>query len=278
MSQTNDKLGHFINSERTHECVAILIVLNALVLGAETYESMRPYLNIIQTIDYVFLGLFSIELLVRIRVDGLSFFRNGWNVFDTAIVLISVVSMFPMVSILRVVRIIRIMRLISMFPKMRVIISAIYMAVPGIFSISCLLFMMFYVFSVIAYNLFHEINPVLFNSLGGSMYTLFQLMLCDEWSLITRPILEKMPYSWLFFIPFIIIMTFSILNLLFGLIVNAMQKAAEGDKTLAEIKSAYKKGTTQSSDHVNVDTIHSLETKVDTLLHEIQSLKTRIAA
>ena len=278
MLPANNKLEQFLDNDRTHECVAVLIVLNAFVLRVETYESMKPYLSVIHVIDYIFLSIFVIELLVRICASGLRFFRSGWNIFDMAIVLTSIISMFPVLSVLRVVRIIRIMRLISIFPKMRVIISAIYMAVPGIFSISCLLFMMFYVFSIIAYNLFHDINPVMFSSLGGSMYTLFQLMLCDEWSAITRPILVHMPYSWLFFIPFMIVMTFSILNLLFGLIVNAMQKAAEGEKILTEIENAFGSSADLTFSPDDTDRLCTLEAKVDTILREMRSLKGRIAA
>ena len=193
-------------------------------------------------------------------------------------ILVSVISTFPALSAFRVVRIIRVMRLISIFPQMRMVISAIYMAIPGILSVTCLLFMMFYIFSVLAYNLFHGINPELFSSLGGSMYTLFQLMLCDEWSAITRPILDEMPYSWLFFIPFIVIMTFSMLNLFFGLIVNAMQRAA--DKENEEALAKRKKTGKQKADELipnreSMDRMEALEAKVDALLVGMESLSKR---
>ena len=278
MLPKNNKLEKILDSHRAHECVAILIILNAFVLGAETYASMRPYLSFLHTIDSILLGVFGLELALRIFAGGLRFFRCGWNLFDMVTILVSIISTFPALSAFRVVRIIRVMRLISLFPQMRTVISAIYMAIPGILSVACLLFMMFYVFSIIAYNLFHGINPELFSSLGGSMYTLFQLMLCDEWSNITRPILEKMPYSWLFFIPFIVIMTFSMLNLFFGLIVNAMQRAAdkENEEALAKKK---KKKVDQSEDRNlsqgNIDRMDVLEEKVDRLLVGMESLNKR---
>ena len=278
MLPINNKLEKFINSNRAHVFVAILIILNAITLGAETYESMRPYLSVIQTIDQILLCVFVVELSLRILAGGFRFLRCGWNLFDMVTILVSVVSTLPVLSVLRVVRIIRIMRLISIFPQMRMVISAIYMAIPGIFSVACLLCMMFYVFSVLAYNLFHDVSPEMFNSLGGSMYTLFQLMLGDEWSNTTRPILEKMPYSWLFFIPFIIIMAFSMLNLFFGLIVNAMQKAAdkENEEALANIQRAKEnQGKFLDSNQNGADRIDALEAKVDTLLVGIQTLNKR---
>ncbi len=174
MLPKNNKLEKFLDSHHAHECVAILIILNAFVLGAETYPSMRPYLPLFHTIDFILLSAFVIELALRVFASGMRFFKCSWNLFDMVTILVSVVSTFPALSAFRVVRIIRVMRLISLFPQMRTVISALYMAIPGILSVACLLFMMFYVFSIIAYNLFHGINPELFSSLGGSMYTLFQ--------------------------------------------------------------------------------------------------------
>lgn len=278
MLPINKKLEKFLDSDRAHEFVAILIILNAFVLGAETYESMRAYRSFFQTIDQILLCIFLIELALRIFAGGFRFFRCSWNLFDMVTILVSVISTFPALSAFRVVRIIRVMRLISIFPQMRMVISAIYMAIPGILSVTCLLFMMFYIFSVLAYNLFHGINPELFSSLGGSMYTLFQLMLCDEWSAITRPILDEMPYSWLFFIPFIVIMTFSMLNLFFGLIVNAMQRAA--DKENEEALAKRKKTGKQKADELipnreSMDRMEVLEAKVDALLVGMESLSKR---
>lgn len=273
MLPINNKLEKLLDSDRANEFVAILIVINAFVLGAETYESMQTYASVLHTIDCIFLSLFVIEMLLRVFASGFRFFQSGWHIFDFLTVLLSLVSAFPAFSALRVIRIIRVMRLISIFPQIRMVISAIYMAIPGILSVACLLFMMFYVFSIIAYNLFHDINHELFDSLGGSMYTLFQLMLCDEWSNITRPILEKMPYSWLFFIPFIVIMTFSMLNLFFGLIVNAMQKAADKENDVFLAKTQ-KNNESQNS----IDRIDTLEAKVDKLLAGMEALRKRLDA
>lgn len=275
MLPINNKLEKILDSDRAHECVAILIILNAFVLGAETYPSMQPYVSFFHAIDSILLGVFVIELSLRIFAGGFRFFKCGWNLFDMVTILVSVISAFPALSAFRVIRIIRVMRLISIFPQMRMVISALYMAIPGILSVACLLFMMFYVFSVIAYNLFNDINPELFSSLGGSMYTLFQLMLCDEWSAITRPILEKMPYSWLFFIPFIVIMTFSMLNLFFGLIVNAMQRAAdkENEEFVAKRKKLRKQHADElSSNQDSTDRMGALEAKVNRLLVGMETL------
>lgn len=275
MLPKHNKLEKFLDSNKTHEFVAILIVLNACILGAETYPSMQSYIKLFHTIDHILLSVFLLELALRIFASGIRFFRCGWNIFDMGIIVVSVVSAFPALSAFRVIRIIRVMRLISIFPQMRMVISAIYMSIPGIVSVVCLLFMMFYIFSVIAYNLFHAVSPHLFSSLSGSMYTLFQLMLCDEWSSITRSILEKMPYSWLFFIPFIVIMTFSMLNLFFGLIVNAMQKAADKENEEFLIKRRQKGkiiNTDLNSPQNNAINVKALEEKVGALQEKVDTL------
>lgn len=173
MLPINNKLEKLLDSDRAHEFVAILIILNAFVLGAETYESMRAYWSFLRTIDQILLCVFMAELSLRILAGGFRFFRCGWNLFDLVTILASVVSALPALSIFRIVRIVRVMRLISIFPPMRMVISIIHRAIPGIFSVACLLCMMFYIFSILAYNLFHDASPDLFDSLGGAMYTLF---------------------------------------------------------------------------------------------------------
>ncbi len=265
MLSHGNKLEKWLDSDCMHEIIAFLIIVNAIVLGLETYTSLKEYLPLLHAIDKTLLIIFTAELALRVFAGGFRFFRNGWHLFDAFIILISIASASSGLSALRAVRILRVMRLISLFPQLRIVVSAIYMALPGALSVAGILMVFFYIFSIVAFNLFNDISPEMFSSLGGSMYTLFQLMLCDDWSATTRPILAKMPHAYLFFIPFVVTMTFCALNLFFGLIVNAMQSAA--DKESEDIL-----GITEEAE--NETTL--LTAKIEGLTKEIQALKALI--
>ncbi len=266
MLAKESKLERFLDSDRSHEWLAFLIIINAAVLGLETIESVRNAIGTqLYYIDHALLYFFLAELIVRVIAYGPRFFKDGWNVFDAFVILIALVPTGGAFSSLRALRILRVMRLISLFPQMRIVVSSVLKAVPGIISVAGILLLMFYIVSIIAHNLFATASPSYFGTLGGLMYTLFQLMLADDWGNVTRPILETHPHAYLFFIPFVILMTFTVLNLFFGLIVNAMQGAAEEENAALE----------KAEDKKNDDSILALKnelTKVQKQLVEIKEL------
>jgi voltage-gated sodium channel len=214
--------GAWIESAGMQRAIIVLILLNAAILGLETSPSVMALAGAeLKLADRLILSLFVVEILIKLFGQRLAFFRNPWNAFDFAVVAIALV---PASGPLAVLRVLRLLRLISMMPKLRFVVEALLKAVPGIVSIFGLLAIMFYVFAVIATGLFGGDFPDWFGSLGASMYTLFQVMTLESWSMgIARPVMELHPYAWVFFVPFILIATFTVLNLFIAVIVNTMQ-------------------------------------------------------
>ncbi|MEL7447314.1 MAG: ion transporter, partial [Pseudomonadota bacterium] len=131
-------------------------------------------------------------------------------------------------SVLRALRILRALRLLSVVPSMRRVIVGLFSAIPSIGTVIVMLSLLFYISAVMATNLFGDVFPQWFGSLGASLYSLFQIMTLESWSMgIVRPVMEIYPYAWAFFVPFILLTSFIVLNLFIGVIVNAMSEATE---------------------------------------------------
>lgn len=223
--QTRLKL--FIESAWVRNAILFVILFNAIILGMETSKPiMATAGDLILFLDAVCLAIFVVELVIKLVVYRLSFFRNGWNIFDFVIVGISLLPGSGGLSVLRALRILRLLRVISVAPSLRRVVEGFVTALPGMMSVFVLMGMMFYIGAVMATKLFSESFPEWFGTLGASGYTLFQIMTLESWSMgIVRPVMEVYPYAWAFFLPFILVTTFAVVNLLVGLIVNSMQDA-----------------------------------------------------
>lgn len=250
-------LSDFIEGPRAIVAITILIVVNAIVLGLETDQGiMSVYGTELKLLDLVILIIFTIELAIKLVAYRLSFFRSGWNVFDFVIVALAWVPASGPLSVLRALRVLRVLRLLSVIPQMRRVITAIGHSIPGMMSVIGVLGLVFYVSAVLCTNLFgtHP-DPRMqewFGSVGASGYTLFQIMTLESWSMgIVRPTMEIFPYAWMFFVPFIIVTSFAVLNLFIGIIVDAMQTAQEDPReadraeinefTHAEVEALHKR-------------------------------------
>ena len=182
--------------------------------------------GLIKTLDRLCLGVFVVEILLKLFAHRLRFFQNGWNIFDFLIVGIALVPGSGSLSVLRALRILRVLRVISVAPSLRRVVEGFVTALPGMGSVFLLMALIFYIGSVMATKLFAESFPDWFGSLALSAYSLFQIMTLESWSMgIVRPVMEVYPYAWMFFVPFIMVTTFAVVNLLVGLIVNSMQDA-----------------------------------------------------
>ncbi|MEA1879025.1 MAG: ion transporter [Campylobacterota bacterium] len=201
-----------------------LIILNGITMGLETSKSIsQTYGSLIELFDVFVITVFTIEILLRIFVHRVSFFKDSWSIFDFIIVAISLVPSGAGFEILRILRVLRLFRLITVVPQMRKIVSALLGVIPGMLSIAALMALIFYVFSIMAVNLYGEDFPQWFGTLGESFYTLFQVMTLESWSMgIVRPIMEIYPNAWAFFIPFVFIATFVMINLIVAIVVDAM--------------------------------------------------------
>ena len=208
-----------------------VIIFNALTLGLETSRTaMSTFGTGLIWLDHIALGIFVVELLMKIMALRLGFFKDPWNVFDFLVVGISLVPASGPLAILRALRILRVLRLVSNLPRLRVIAEGIFRALPSLGWLFLLLFLIFYVFAVLATNLFGAQFEEWFGSLNATLYTLFQLMTLDSWSMgIVRPLMEQFPYAYLLFIPFIIITAFIVLNVFIGIIVSTMSAVSDAE-------------------------------------------------
>lgn len=225
-------LRRLVDHPMTERLVIALIVVNAITLGLETSASVTAeWGGLLQVLDRLLLTVFVAELVARMVVRGPRFFADPWNVFDFVVVGIALLPATGSLSVLRSLRILRVLRLITAVPSLRAVVSALVGALPGMGSIMLLLMLIFYVGAVMATKLFGETHEDTFGSIGASMLSLFQVMTLDAWSDgLMRPMLEKHPHAWLFFIPFVLVSAFIVLNLFIGVVVSALETERDADR------------------------------------------------
>ena len=259
-----ERIRAFVENRATQRSITILIVLNALVLALETNPSaMAVAGSLLKVADRVILGVFVVEILLKLIGQRRDFVRDPWNHFDTVVVTIALVPATEVLSVMRALRILRVFRLTSTVPSMRRVVGALFRALPGMGSVVILLLIVIFVFSVMATNLFGSHFPAWFGDIGRSAYTLFQIMTREGWSMgIARPVMQVFPYAWLFFVPFMLIASFAVLNLFIGIIVDAMRSQARGDAD-----------TTTSMNSRPEPTLADLQAEIRGLRAELSELK-----
>lgn len=231
------KITSLVESSNFKNFITWLIILNGLILGIATSKTVMSsdYGYLISLVDNIIIAIFTVEIVLRIYVHRVSFFKDPWSLFDFFVVAISLLPVNEGMSVLRALRVLRLFRLLTVVPQMRLIIAALVKVIPGIGAISMVVLLFFYVFSIMATHLFAEAFPVWFGDLGKSMYTLFQVMTLESWSMgISRPVMDVYPYAWVFFIIFILLVTFIMINLFIGIIVDAIFTIKEENKEVDE--------------------------------------------
>lgn len=222
-----EQLANWLDTPNVRNLIIGVILFNAVLLGMETSPAIMSGAGpLIVALDRICLGIFVVELALKLFALGPRFFRSGWNIFDFVIIGISLTPGAQALSVLRALRILRLLRVISAAPRLQRVVEGFITALPGMGSVFLLMSIIFYIGSVMATKLFGGSFPQWFGSLGESAYSLFQIMTLESWSMgIVRPVMEIYPYAWAFFVPFIMMTTFAVVNLLVGLIVNSMQDA-----------------------------------------------------
>jgi voltage-gated sodium channel len=260
---------HLVQAPRFERFILALIVLTAIILGLETSKNMMArFGDTLEFVNDVFLFVFVVELILRMYAWRLRFFKDPWSLFDLIVVGISLLPATGPLAILRALRVLRVLRVISAVPSMRRVVSTLLGALPGLGAIAVLLSLIYYVFAVIATRIFGDAFPDWFGTIADSLYTLFQVMTLESWSMgISRPVMEEFPYAWLFFVPFILIATFTFLNLFIAIIVNAMQSFNDAEH--AEEKTA------QELVHAKENAL--LYQKLDNLQLDLQIIKEQLA-
>jgi len=228
LSEWRARLRTLVENPVWERTILTIIVLNAVTLGLETSDSVMARIGpLLLALDTIFLTIFVIEIAARLIAHGTRFWRDGWSIFDFFVVAVALIPATESLSGLRALRILRVLRLISAVPSMRRVVTGLFAALPGMTTVVMLLALIFYVFSVMATMLYGDTFPQYFGTIGKSAYSLFQIMTLESWSeSIVRPVLDVHPMAWLFFIPFILMTSFAVLNLFIGIIVDSMQEQA----------------------------------------------------
>ncbi|MFT7369800.1 MAG: voltage-gated sodium channel [Octadecabacter sp.] len=229
------KTTEFLETAVVRNSIICVILFNAVLLGLESSITVMNFAgSLINKLDIICLSIFVLEILAKLFTQHFRFFRSGWNIFDFVIVGIALIPAAQAFSVLRALRILRILRVVSAVPSLRRVVEGFLTALPGMGSVFMLMSLIFYIGSVIATKLFGEAFPQWFGTLGHSAYSLFQIMTLESWSMgIVRPVMIEFTYAWVFFIPFIMVTTFAVVNLLVGLIVNSMQDAHNEESNAA---------------------------------------------
>ncbi len=225
-------ISRILDHKWFHNFIISVIVFNGIILGYQTSKGLSASTTqLLDVLDLTCLIIFVIELAMKLYAYRLSFFKDGWNNFDFVIVAIALIPTTGGLAILRAFRIFRVLRLVTTVDAIRRVVSGMLLAIPGVGSVGVLLIIVFYIGAVICTTLFGDAFPEWFGNIGKSMYTLFQVMTLESWSMaIVRPVMEVFPYAWIFFIPFITVTTFTVLNLFIGIIVDAMATIKEQDQ------------------------------------------------
>ncbi|MGE3303565.1 MAG: ion transporter [Hyphomonadaceae bacterium] len=220
--------------------ILLCIVANAAILGIDAHFNFAqndPRHIAIEQYNQYFLYIFTAELALEFLAQGPKrYVRNGWNLFDVAVVAVSYIAVNPAISALRTLRVVRVFRLISAVPQMRRVVEALFSAMPGILATFAVLCVVFYIGAVMATTLFHD-EPA-FHDLGQSALTLFQLTQFDGWGEMINSLQPRHPYAWAFIMAFTVIAAFAVLNLFIGVIVEAVQAAPKEieKETKAEVE------------------------------------------
>ena len=213
--------------------VITVIVLSALLIGVKTHQLPANALQLLSVLDVAITIFFLIEIVIRFLAcqDKKAFFKNGWNIFDTVIVIGSLIPAGGSgVLLARLLRVFRVLRLVSMVPELRLLINALLKAIPRMGYIALLMFVIFYIYAAVGSIIFNEINPVLWGNVSIAMLTLFRVATFEDWTDVMYETMELYPSSWIFYISFIFLTAFIFLNMMVGTILEVMAQEHEAHR------------------------------------------------
>ncbi|RFB06080.1 ion transporter [Parvularcula marina] len=245
LARARARLVELVEAPWFSNAVMALICLNAITLGLETFDRFDPWRPWLHLFDLLFVTVFVIEMVLRIAAYGPSFFRSGWNIADFVIVAGAALAASNLFAALRAFRVLRLLRVVTVVPRMRTVVRALVDSVPGIISVAIIAVLIVYVFAVIAGSLYGETHPNYFGNVFTSMYTLFQIITLEGWRDIADDVQADHPMSWIFFLTFVLVGTFTMLNLFIAIVVRVVEEEAdeteefiheETDHVLQELK------------------------------------------
>ena len=241
--------------------IILIIVTSALLVGVKTYEVSPLVMSLMGWLDFGVTIIFIIEITIRFLGEERKrdFFKQGWNIFDSLIVVVSLIPIndSEMVLVARLVRVFRVLRMVSIIPELRFLLNSLLIALPRLGYVAALLFIIFYIYAAVGSLLFEKINPDLWGDIAVSMLTLFRVMTFEDWTDVMYETMEVYPISWAFYISFIFLTAFAFLNMVIGIIVNVMEEEHE-------------KAVTLDPDRHSLENIYSELVEVKSMLAELK--------
>ncbi|MBA6340789.1 ion transporter [Colwellia sp. MB02u-10] len=225
--------------------VICVIIISALEIGAKTFPLSSTAISITSLLDTFITLFFLFEISLRFLTEEkkINFFKSAWNIFDTLVVVVSLIPInhSEMVLLARLVRVFRVLRMVSVVPELRILINSLVKAMPQLGYVVLLMFIIFYIYAAVGSFLFNTINPKLWGDIAISMLTLFRVMTFEDWTDIQYETMEIYPYSWIYYITFIFFTAFAFLNMVIGIVVNVMEEERSKVKnknqpTLSDLK------------------------------------------
>lgn len=271
MQNWRNKLEKWIEGDSVQYVIIGIIVLNSIQLGLQTSTYLnQSFGTIFDFFEWIIPIVFAAELIIKLIAIDFRFFKSGWNIFDLLIILLSVLPDAGSLRVLRTLRILRLLRIVRKLPRLRMLIEAVLKSLPSLNWVSILLLLIFYIWGLMGTLMFGDAFNDWFGTIGRSMYTLFQVMTLESWSMgIARPVMEVFPYAWVYFLSFIMIATYTSINIFIAIMVNTMQN-------LTESNEAFDKGEEMTTSKHPAKYLLKIPEREDELLIEIKDLKSKV--
>jgi voltage-gated sodium channel len=214
--------------------ILAVIVLNAVTLGVQTYDLSESLETLLTTLDDIFLGIFVVELVIRIAAFGSrpqDFFQDGWNVFDFVVISLAFVpGVRENATLLRIVRLLRVVRVVTVLPDLRILLRALVRSIPPIVSLAVLTLMLMYVYGMVGWILFHEGDPENWGDLGTAMLSTFTMLTLENWPKLLEQGMAIHPNSWIFFVSYVLLASFLVINILIAIIINSVEQVHQVER------------------------------------------------
>lgn len=226
-----EKLNTLRSNKMFEFFVISIIIFSALVIGAKTYNIPDTTLWLVHLLDWFITLFFLTEIIIRFlgEENKKQFFKHGWNIFDTLIVVTSLIPVedSELAIIGRLIRIFRVLRMVSIIPELKMLLNSLLIALPQLGYIVALMFIIFYIYAAVGSTFFAVINPVLWGDIAISMLTLFRVMTFEDWTDVMYETMTVYPLSWLYYLSFIFFTAFAFLNMVIGVVVNVLNEEHE---------------------------------------------------
>lgn len=276
------QIERLVSSGRFQALVVGVIVANALTLGLQTYPGIRrEFGDVLNTLDSAFLGFFCVEIGLRIAAYGRrpdQYFRRGWNVFDFVVVAAAFApGLRENATLLRLVRLLRVVRIVSVLPDLRVLMRGMVASIAPIGSMAVLAALLMYVYGIVGWILFRDDDPERWATIGEAMLTLFIVMTLESWPDIMGVVREVHPSAWLFFVSYVLIASFLLINVLIAILINAIEEARAAHRRETAIAAGAAALSAQSGDGgLAPERVRALEERAGALREALEELEAEL--